>query len=266
MVRILIICLALLVGEILVAQEQPRIVIEGEVKDTLYAPVPFVNVLVAGRNEGCAGDLYGKFRIPVYPGDVLVISSVSYKTARLRIPDTLTAEKYWLKVILTADTLLLNEVTISPPAVTWEEYKETELAMDLPEFSTSSLTRIYRKEDLDWLFSNHFGMAPGPASILYSLFGKRPKEERELRAVLYREELEERIVRRYNPYVVSRLTGMKSEATIVQLMKFCNLDLSFILVASDYDFYSTIMQCYRAYQIPNSKHHIPDKSQDPNSK
>ena len=57
MFRILIICLALLVGVTLLAQAQPRIDIEGEVKDTVYALVPFVNVLVAGRSEGCAGDL-----------------------------------------------------------------------------------------------------------------------------------------------------------------------------------------------------------------
>ncbi len=248
MVRKVVIFFLVVLPLLLPAQAPRRILIKGEVRDTLYAPVPFVNMLVAGRSEGCAGDLYGKFSIPVYPGDVLVISSVSYKTARLRIPDTLTAEKYWLKVILTADTLLLNEVTISPPAVTWEEYKETELALDLPQYSTGTLTKLYRQQDLDRLFSNHYGIAPGPASILYSLFGKRPREERELKAVLYREELEERIVRRYNPYVVSRLTGIKSESVIVQLMKFCNLDLSFILGAQDYDLYFAIMQCYRAYQ------------------
>ena len=71
-----------------------------------------------------------------------------------------------------------------------------------------------------------------------------------MRAVLARETLEEKIVQRYNPYVVSRLTGMKSEAAIVQLMKYCDLDLPFILWAPDYDFYFVIMECYREYQNP----------------
>ena len=265
MVRCLIISLLLFIGEILLAQVSQRVTIEGEVKDTIYAPVPFVNVLVDGRNEGCAADLYGKFRIAVYPGDVLVISSVSYKTARLRIPDTLTSDQYWLKVILTADTLLLNEVTIHPPAETWEDFKASKLAINSPEYSTDALTKIYLKEDLGWLFETNSGVAPGPASILYSIFGKQPKEKRQLRAVLYREELEELIVRRYNPYVVSRLTGLKSEASIVRLMKFCNLDLSFILTAPDYYFYLAIMECYRAYKTPNPTIQNPSKSQTPES-
>ena len=250
---------------LLPAQVPRRILIEGEVRDTLYVPVPFVNVLVPERNEGCASDVYGKFRISVVPGDILLFSAVSYKTSRIRIPDTLVAERYWLKVILTADTLLLSEVTISPPPVTWDHFKETELVLDLPEYAVDALTRLYIKDDLAWLFEVTPGM-PGPAGILYQIFGKSPREQRKLRAVLTREALEEKIVQRYNPYVVSRLTGIKSEAVIVQLMKYCDLELPFILWAPDYDFYLAIMQCYRVYQIPNSKNQIPNKFQDPNSK
>ncbi len=248
----------------MLAQAPQRITLEGEVKDTVYAPVPFVNVVVSSRNEGCAADLYGKFKLAVYPGDTLIISSISYKTARLRIPDTLTADRYWLKVILTADTLLLNEVTITPPPITWDEFKEMELALDLPEYTVDALTRLYIKDDLAWLFEVTPGI-PGPAGILYEVFGKRPREERKLRAVLTREALEEKIVQRYNPYVVSRLTGLKSEAAIVQLMKSCNLSLPFILWASDYDLYFVIMECYRRYQIPNPGRPILNKSQIPKS-
>jgi len=92
--RSLIVILLLFLEEILLAQMPRRIVIEGEVRDTLYAPVSFVNVLVPERNEGCASDVYGKFRLQVIPGDVLLFSAVSYKTSRIRIPDTLVAEQY----------------------------------------------------------------------------------------------------------------------------------------------------------------------------
>ena len=265
MVKKLIFFFLVAVPVLLPAQTPRRIMIEGEVRDTLYAPVPFVNVLVPERNEGCASDVYGKFRLPVVPGDILLFSAVSYKTSRIRIPDTLTAERYWLKIILTADTLLLNEVTITPPTGTWDEFRETELALDLPEYAVDALTRLYIKDDLAWLFEVTPGM-PGPAGILYEIFGKRPREERKLKAVLTREALEEKIVQRYNPYVVSRLTGLKSEAAIVRLMKYCNLNLPFILWATDYDLYYAIMQCYRQYQIPNPRPQIPNKSQDPNPK
>jgi hypothetical protein len=231
----------------LMAQEPGRVIIEGEARDTLDRPVPFVTIRVSGRPEGCAGDRYGKFKLPVFPGDMLMFSAVSFKTDSIRIPDTLTADWYRLRVILAADTVMLSEVVIRPYPKTWEEVSSELLDLDEPEYTVKTLTKQYLGEDLSNIPNSFFSFAG--ITTLYTIIGKRPREERELRAVIVREQMQERILERYNPEVVSRLTGLKDEASIVRLMVFCDLEVPFILNASNYDLYEAIMQCYHSSQL-----------------
>jgi hypothetical protein len=239
--------IALLLGVSgLLAQEPRRVIIEGEARDTLNRPVPFVNVSVSGRPEGCAGDLYGKFKLLAYPGDVLIVTAVSYRNYSVRIPDTLSAERYRLKVILSIDTIMLSEVEIRPCPGTWEEVKESLQDLDEAEYSVKALTKKYLNEELGRLTGGPYSF-PG-ITVLYTIIGKRPREERELSAILAREQMQERILERYNPQVVSRLTGLKDEDSIIRLMVFCDLEVPFILNASDIDLYDAIMQCYYASQ------------------
>lgn len=101
----LIIFLALLTTQFLSAQEKT---ITGTVTDGQGLPLPGVNVLLKGTNEGVQTDFDGNYSIQATPGDVLVFSFVGMETAEYTLNNTNT-----LNVTLSTDSSQLDEVVVT---------------------------------------------------------------------------------------------------------------------------------------------------------
>jgi hypothetical protein len=97
--------------------------------DELF-PVPYTNITVKGKGRGTYSDLKGFFSIVAEKGDVIVFSSVGYKTVEYRIPKDLQDDRYSMVQLMTQDDINLPEVVIFP----WpnrDHFKLEFLAMDV---------------------------------------------------------------------------------------------------------------------------------------
>ena len=76
-VKLVLLTLSLVLSQFISAQE---LSVSGKVTDTSGEPIPGVNVVIKGKNKGTATDFDGNYSIRVYPGNVLVFSSIGYQT------------------------------------------------------------------------------------------------------------------------------------------------------------------------------------------
>lgn len=72
-----------------------------------FAPLPYVNVLLKGKNKGTITDQQGSFRIVATSADTLVLTYVGYQTLELSLHDWQTSI-----ILLAEKPTLLNSVTI----------------------------------------------------------------------------------------------------------------------------------------------------------
>ncbi len=97
--------------------------------EQLY-PVPYTNIIVKSKGRGTYSDLKGFFSIVAEKGDVIVFSSVGYKTVEYKIPTNLQDDRYSMVQLMTQDDINLPEVVIFP----WpnrDHFKLEFLAMDV---------------------------------------------------------------------------------------------------------------------------------------
>lgn len=109
-------------------------VLDGSTQELL--PIPYVNILIEGKNRGAYSDFTGFFSIVVEKGDKIVFSAVGFETVEYSIPDTLKDNRYSLVQLMTKDVVNLPETVVFP----WpsrEHLKLEFLAMDV----TSQLQR-----------------------------------------------------------------------------------------------------------------------------
>ena len=74
-------------------------------------------------------------------------------------------------------------------------------------------------------------------------FSKEAKSRQAYAEVMKKEKAENR----YNKKVVSNITGLKDEEEITAFMKFCPLNVKFILESTDYELYLAVRNCYVEY-------------------
>jgi hypothetical protein len=95
-------------------------------------PVPFTHIIIKESGKATISDFYGFFSFVARPGDVIIFSSVGFKRAYFKIPDTLTIEHYTMYQVMQTDTLYLPETRIYP----WpspSQFKDAFLALRVPE-------------------------------------------------------------------------------------------------------------------------------------
>jgi iron complex outermembrane receptor protein len=82
-------------------------VITGKVLDSKGEPVPAAGVQIKGTNNGVITDLDGNFSLKAASGDVLVVSSIGYKTTNVVVGNQTT-----INVVVEDDALLLDDVVV----------------------------------------------------------------------------------------------------------------------------------------------------------
>ncbi|MCB0637059.1 MAG: carboxypeptidase-like regulatory domain-containing protein [Lewinella sp.] len=104
------------------------LVLDGSTEELI--PVPYANILVQDKDRGTYSDFNGFFSIVVEKGDVIIFSSIGYKTVEFTVPDTLSANRYSVVQLMTQDAYNLPETVVFP----WpsrEHFRLEFLAMDV---------------------------------------------------------------------------------------------------------------------------------------
>ena len=118
--------------------------ISGKVTDEKTgAPVPNASVLIKGKSTGIQTDANGVFSIPVNKGDVLIISSVNFKTQEIKIKESKTI----------AVQLSPNEATMSEVVVTAMDIKRNprELGYSVQQVDGRDLQETQRENFINSL-------------------------------------------------------------------------------------------------------------------
>lgn len=104
--------------------------------------VPYATVYLPDKNRGTYSDHRGFFTIVVEKGDKVRFKSLGLKTITIKVPDTLTQDRYSVVQMMTADTFNLPETVIFP----WpskEHFKIEFLKMDVtPELQRRAIENL----------------------------------------------------------------------------------------------------------------------------
>jgi len=111
--KLSLVLLLIFTTSFVLAQEQG--IITGKVRDAENgAPLPFVNVLVAGTRFGSATDEAGRFRISVPPGDyTVVVSCLSYRKVSLSNISVQAGASTELQIALDRQPIVVEEVVVT---------------------------------------------------------------------------------------------------------------------------------------------------------
>jgi hypothetical protein len=121
--------------------------------DERLIPIPFTNVIVKGKQRGTFTDFKGFFSIVVEKGDIIIFSSVGYKTIEFAIPDSLNDNRYSVVQLMTQDPVNLPE-TIVFPWPSRDHFKLEFLAMDVTDEMQEQAVRNLANESLEAMRNN----------------------------------------------------------------------------------------------------------------
>src|ERR1700748_3501123 len=99
--------------------------------DSLQA-IPGVTIAVKGRNQGTFTNDQGVFEIPLLKGDIIVFSSVGYKSVTYQIPFDLKGNQ-WSMVQTMTDSAQYLPVTIIKPRPTRDQFDRDFVNTNVPD-------------------------------------------------------------------------------------------------------------------------------------
>ncbi len=94
--------------------------------------IPDVSVMIKGQNRGTKSNAQGVFSIVVLKGDEIEFSHVSYKKETDKIPENLVGNQFSMIKLLSADTVYLSHVVITPRP-TREQFERDFVNVDVPD-------------------------------------------------------------------------------------------------------------------------------------
>lgn len=207
-----------------------------------YKGADNIRIVNLRTGKGTISDMQGYFRIIARKNDSILISSVQYEMKTFRANpavDTLLYLEQAVYVLPTAKVIFNFR--------TYDEFKEAVLA--LPE-------ECYEKKEIPW-FKDYFAKSKegyistpsfSPITYLYNKYSKHALEMKRYNYILERERVEALVNSRYNPQIVSNITGITSAEELKKFMDFCRIPDSYVIRASEYELYLAIMDCYRKYR------------------
>ncbi len=194
------------------------------------AGVAVVNVRTA---EGVRTTRAGTFTLDARKGDTLVFSQPLFSFYKLvvtsKMPDTVV-------VVMKPQNLLLNEVPVKGYRITMNQ----PVPMDVLPPARPSGADIRTPQPVAPTLAN-------PIDFFYEMFGNRPRQLRQLRALLEAEAYREQLNKSRNRNALFALTGLEGEK-VEQFLLFCRLNQSQIDASTDYQLLESLLACFAEFE------------------
>jgi hypothetical protein len=209
---------------------------------TTYQGADNIRIINLRTGRGTISDMHGYFRIFCYKNDSILISSVQYEMKSFRADPLADTVLFYLQpavYVLPAAKVVFNFRT-------YDEFKEAVLT--LPK-------ECYEKKEIPW-FKDYFAKSKegyistpsfSPITYLYNLYSKHALEMKRYNYIIEEERVEALVKSKYNPQIVSNITGITSAEELKKFMDFCHLPDTFVINAKEYELYIAIMDCYKRY-------------------
>ena len=210
---------------------QNYIIIDGYVTNISGQPLSKAHVQNITKKLGTITDNSGEFKIIASPNDSMFVSSIGFKTYKVRVPNNLPYKVLNIKIILITDTIMLKEFTVRDYPPTYELFKKAFVPLKLKEIPNKMLfTKIVDKQ-----YNPKGGIVmPGPISLIYEAFSKDAKNRRKLAALVYQDNLREIVYDKVPKQVLINAYHFKDESELEQFLEFCQIPEELILNGSAY--------------------------------
>jgi hypothetical protein len=210
-----------------------------------YRSVDWARIINKNSRMSVISDTSGVFSIPSQLNDTLYVSTIGYYPVSFIVSDSLIWQLRIPEIKLVERIYELENVNLFAPA-TYQEFKLSVLHAGTYLNTTKITERL--KGGLDLLpkypeqQDPHFSLG-SPVTGLYMLLSKKGKDLKRLENALEKNKVTSAVLVKYNRQIVSIATGLTGDL-LEQFMLFCRPDDGFILVATEYEIYQKIFQCY----------------------
>ena len=213
-------------------QAQETVVFQGYVtEEQSLERIPDVMIVNARSEDRVSTDAKGRFRIAARPNDTLVFSrpGYGYRYMVARQADS-------VRVTMPPRNFLLEEVPVTAYKLTSNLPKD--VVLNEPARPSGSAIRVPQAK------------APtlaNPVDFLYDQFGNRPRQLRELAALVNSDQYRAQLAESRNREALFELTGL-TEARIEEVLLFCRYNQSAIRTATDYELLVSLIDCYQEFE------------------
>lgn len=249
--KFLIGCLALIITGLCIsnAYAQDHVFeVRGRLVDINGKGIQFAHIINLKKSSGSISDTAGRFRILMVATDTIRISCLGYEDAGFSLSRQNIAPNANIitisDIVLTSKTYELATVNIFSER--WKsfvyDYSHRE---DINKADNRALEKWFKNivnPDIVRQITN----AASTGITFTNPNRRRMKADNQIKRFEYQEELSRMANERYNPTVVSQITGISIEEA-EKFIKHCNLSREYILQKNDYDLYIIINQLYKEY-------------------
>lgn len=217
-------------------------------------PLEDVNIVNLNQIKGSITDKTGDFKIKAAINDTLYFSYLGFKSIQVAVT------KDWLKygdvkIKMTEIGYTLNTVEINDIQLTG--YLEID-AKNIPiydnyQYRISGLNMGYEAGgNKPGAFSRTIESIFDPASLLYKVFGDKPRQMRKLRKMKENDEIRNLLADKFDRETLAALLRI-DEVSIDKILKNCNYSDEFIKNANDLQILDAINSCYEEYRVLKDK-------------
>ncbi|HEU4497689.1 MAG TPA: carboxypeptidase-like regulatory domain-containing protein [Flavobacterium sp.] len=224
------------------------------VNDKTLLPIPEVSIINLNKVKGTASNASGLFEISAAVNDTLHISSLGYKSIKVRVTNDWIKNKA-TKIKMTEKAYALDEVVVSQYNLTGYleiDYKIIPIKENY-RYSISGLAAGYEVgKNSPGAFSKVMGSIFNPADMLYNFFGKKPVELKRLKEMKKDDAVKNLLASKFDRETLGALLGV-SPKEVSEILERCNYSESFIKTANDLQIMDAINECYEEYKILKAK-------------
>lgn len=249
--RVLIVSLTLILTVLCVvnAEAQEHVFeVRGRLVDINGKGVQFAHLVNLKKSSGTISDTAGRFRILMVKSDTIRITCLGYEDAGFALIGANVAPD--ANLVNISDIVLVSKTyelaTVNIYSERWNsfvyDYSHRE---DINKADNRALEKWF-KNIVNPEIVRQISNAASTGITFTNPNRRRMKADNQIKRFEYQEELSRQANERYNPTVVSQITGISIEEA-EKFIKHCNLSREYILQKNDYDLYIIINQLYKEY-------------------
>jgi len=222
--------------------------------DITQLPLAEVSVINLNKVKGTTTNASGYFEIIAEVNDTLHISSLGYKSIKVRVTNDWVKTKS-TRIKMTEKAYALEEVVVNRYNLTGFleiDYKIIPIKENY-RYSINGLSSGYEAGEYSPnAFSRVMGSIFNPADMLYNFFGKKPTELKRLKEMKKDDAVKNLLTSKFDRETLGALLGVSSNE-ISEILERCNYSESFIKSANDLQIMDAINECYEEYKILKGK-------------
>jgi hypothetical protein len=180
-------------------------------------------------------------------GDTIQVSAIGYSFYRFTIDEGIPDTGSIMVLRITPYIYPITSVSVNQLG-SYDQFKWQFLHLDPSRLPKEIPEKVldYVDEGLDTVALTAPPSFGSPVTALYMLFSKEGKSVRRLAALKEKDDFEREITHKFNPELVSRVTGYEGRQ-VYEFIEFCNFSRKFLREANDYQIIEAILKKQKLY-------------------